>query len=71
MYIVYQLHLSNLGRLSLLLSALNDLVLRVELETDTVDAMSLVRRRRVSLSLENVSQMPSTVCAHNLRPRHA
>lgn len=33
--------------------------------------MSLVRRRRVSLSLEDVSQVTSTVAAHDLCPLHA
>lgn len=33
--------------------------------------MSLVGRRRVSLSLENVSQMTATITADDLRPAHA
>lgn len=33
--------------------------------------MSLIRRRRVSLALENVTQVSTTVRAHNLRPLHA
>ena len=33
--------------------------------------MSLVRRRGVSLSLEDMSQVTSTVAAHNLCPLHA
>lgn len=43
----------------------------VELDAHRIDAMSLVRRRRVSLALEYMSQMASTVAAHNLRPLHA
>lgn len=33
--------------------------------------MSLIRRRRVALSLKHMSQMSSTVAAHNLCPLHA
>lgn len=33
--------------------------------------MSLVRRRRIPLSLEHMSQMPATVTTHDLRPRHS
>lgn len=33
--------------------------------------MPLIGRRRVSLSLEHMSQMPTTVCAHYLYPLHA
>ena len=33
--------------------------------------MSLIRRRRVSLSLEHMSQMSSTVAANDLCPLHA
>jgi len=33
--------------------------------------MSLIRRRRIALALENMSQMPPTIRANNLRPRHS
>lgn len=33
--------------------------------------MSLIRRSTVSLSLKHMSQMPSTVRTHNLRPLHS
>jgi len=33
--------------------------------------MPLVRRVRITLPLEHMSQMAPTVCAHNLCPRHA
>lgn len=33
--------------------------------------MSLVGRSRVSLALEDMTQMTSAVAAHNLRPLHA
>jgi hypothetical protein len=33
--------------------------------------VSLVSRRRVTLSLENVSQMSSAIAAHDLCPLHA
>lgn len=33
--------------------------------------MSLIRRRRESLALEDVPQMPAAIRAHNLNPRHA
>lgn len=43
----------------------------MELQTDTVHTVPLVRRRRIALSLENVSQMASTVRTHYLGPLHA
>lgn len=58
--------LSNLIRHLLLLCW----VVLCELQTDTVDAMSLVSRRWIPFSLEHMSQMPSAVAAHNLRPLH-
>lgn len=32
--------------------------------------MPLIRRRRVSLSLKHMAQMPSTIATHNLSPFH-
>ena len=32
--------------------------------------MPLIRRRRIPLPLEHMTQMASTVCTHNLRPLH-
>ena len=47
-----------------------DWIILVELQAHAVHTMPLVRRGRVSLSLENVSQMTSAVRAHDLRPLH-
>jgi len=46
-------------------------LLIVKFQTNTVDTVPLVRRRRIALSLEDVSQMASTVRTHNLGPLHA
>ena len=46
------------------------LVLLTEIQTDTVDTVPLVRRRRIAFPLENMSQVPATVRAHDLRPLH-
>lgn len=43
----------------------------VELDAHRVDTVSLVRGRRVTLSLEYMSQMSSAVAANNLCPLHA
>ena len=43
----------------------------MKLQTDTIHAMPLIRRRRIPLPLENMSQVTSTVRTHNLRPLHA
>src|SRR5215469_4168746 len=53
-----------------LILLLRNLVLRTKLQTHTIDTMPLIRRCRVSLSLKHMPQMPSTICAHNLRPLH-
>lgn len=47
------------------------LVLRRKLHANTIDTMSLVRRRRVSLALEHMSQMTPTVRADNLCSLHS
>jgi hypothetical protein len=54
-------------RLPLLLSRLY-IVILPKLQTDAVHTMSLIRRRRVPFSLEDMSQMTSTITADNLRP---
>jgi hypothetical protein len=56
-------------RLALRLLLLNWVVL-AEIEADTVDTVPLVRRRLIPLALEDVSQMPATITAHDLGPRH-
>lgn len=43
----------------------------VELDAHRVDTVSLVRRRRVALSFEHMSQVSSAVAAYNLCPLHA
>ena len=48
-----------------------DRILRAEIQTNTVDAMPLIRRRRISLSLEHMSQVTSTVRTNYLNPFHA
>lgn len=53
------------------LVALTSLFLLMKLQTDTINTMPLVRRRRVPFALENMSQMSAAVTAHNLRPLHA
>lgn len=45
-------------------------ILILESQTNAVDTMSLVRRRRVPLPLEHMSQMPSTIATHDFRPGH-
>lgn len=42
-----------------------------ELETDAVDAVSLIGRGIVSLALEDMTQMATTVSAQNLGARHS
>ncbi len=39
-------------------------------QTNTINTMPLIRRRRIPLALKNMPQMASTVTAHNLRPLH-
>ena len=41
-----------------------------KLQTNTINTMPLIRRRRVSLSLEHMTQMASTITTHNLNPLH-
>ena len=40
-------------------------------QTNTVHTMPLISRRRISLPLKHMSQMPPAVITHNLRPLHA
>ena len=47
------------------------LILRAEVDADTVDTMPLVLGVAESLALENVSQVTSAVVANNLGPHHA
>lgn len=56
---------------SILRLRLLTILLLSKLQTDTVNTMPLIGRRIVSLSLEHMSQMSSTITAHNLRPLHA
>jgi len=46
-------------------------IILIKLQTNTIDTMPLIRRRRISLPLKHMSQMPSTITAHNLDPLHA
>jgi hypothetical protein len=46
------------------------LVVRAEVDADTVDTMPLILRVSEPLALEDVPQMPSAVVAHNLRAHH-
>lgn len=48
-----------------------DRIVRVEIETDTVDAVSLIGRRSVAFALENMAQMTPAVRADDLDPLHA
>jgi len=43
----------------------------IELDAHRVDTVPLVRRRRVALTLEHMSQVTSAVAAHDLCPLHA
>lgn len=54
-------------RLTLLLNR----ILVGELQTNTVDTMPLISRGRISLALEHMSQVSSTVAAHDLDSLHA
>ena len=45
-------------------------IILVELQRDTVDTVPLIGRVVISLALEHMSQMSSTVTANNLRPLH-
>lgn len=47
------------------------LLLRRKPETNAVDTMPLIRRRRVSLPLENMPKMSTTLRTNNLRPLHS
>lgn len=40
-------------------------------QTNTIHTMSLISRRRITLSLKHMSQMPTAVITHNLRPLHS
>lgn len=55
----------------LILLTLDNLVLRGEIQADTVHTMSLIRRRLEALTFEYVTQVTTTVCAHNLGACHA
>lgn len=50
----------------LILLALDNLVLRGEIQADTVHTMSLICGRLEALALEYVTQVTTTVGAHNL-----
>lgn len=39
-------------------------------QTNTINAMPLIRRRLIPLPLEHMPQMPPAVITHNLRPLH-
>lgn len=41
-----------------------------KLQTNTIDAMPLICRRRIPLALEDMAQMTPAVTTHNLRPLH-
>ena len=45
-------------------------ILLLKSQTDTIDTVPLIRRRGIPLSLKNMSQMPSALTTHDLRPRH-
>lgn len=47
------------------------LLLIAEVQRHRVDTVPLICRRRISLALENMTQMSTTVIAHNLNPLHA
>jgi len=46
------------------------IVLIMKLQTDAVDTMSLIGRRRITLSLKNMPQVPATVRADDLSTLH-
>lgn len=48
-----------------------DRIVRVEIETDTVDAVSLIGRRSVAFALEDMAQMTPAIRADDLDPLHA
>ena len=41
-----------------------------KLDTNTINTVPLIRRCRISFSLEHVPQMPTAIRADDLRPRH-
>lgn len=45
-------------------------IIVLESQTNAIDAMSLIGRRRVSFTLEDMPQVSATIAADNLRPRH-
>jgi hypothetical protein len=49
---------------------LHCLLVLCKLQTNTVHAMPLICRRRIPLTLENMTQMTPAVTTHNLRPLH-
>ena len=59
-----------LFRLSLPLPAGLRIILP-KLNTNTIDTMPLIRGRIIPLPLEHMSQMATTITAHDLRPFHA
>lgn len=56
-------------RLRLILH-LDGLILRREIQTDTIDTMAFVRRGGEALTLEDVAQMTATVRADDFNTRH-
>jgi len=52
-----------------LLLALNRIIL-IKLDTNTINTMPLIRRRRIPLPLNHMPQMPTAITTHNLRPLH-
>lgn len=57
--------------LSLCLRLVHHRVLLAEVETNTVDAVSLISRCRVPFALEDVAKVASAVTADDLYPLHA
>ena len=47
------------------------LLLRRKPQTDAIDTMPLIRRRRVSLSFKDMPKMSTTFGTNNLRPLHS
>ena len=61
---------SNLNLTLSLRGLLIDLILWRKLQADTIDTMSLICRRSIPFSLENMTQMATTIRTYNLRSRH-
>lgn len=64
-----RVHLRN--QLLCLASPRRGILLVVEFQADAVDTMPLVGRRGVTLSLEDMAQVPSAIRTHNLGALHA